>query len=558
MTSSFEPTAEGDLGVVVARLQAQYIRGAPPRQVFDALLPELLSLTDSEYGLIGEVWHDGDGQPFLKVFTLTDIAWDEPTRALVDRQRDGGLEFRNLQSLLCTALRTGQPVLSDRPATDARRSGLPRGHPPLNAFAGVPLFHGGAMVGEVGLANRPGGYDHALLGRLGPLFSTVGAILGQVQAERARQQAEQALRASEAMYRATFEVAPVGIAQLGLDGLHLDVNPQLCQILGRDAAALRGLRVHDIVHPDDAAADLPRHQLLLDGALDHYDGETRFLRPDGSIVWTWRTVALLREHDGRPRRLVSTLEDIGERLQLEQARVAAAAAERANRAKTEFLSRMSHELRTPLNAVLGFAQLLRLDEREPLPPRQREHVQHIERAGLHLLDMINDVLDLSRIEEGSLALQCEPVLLLPLVEAVLALLGPAAATAGVTLACEPGATGDRVLADAVRLRQVLVNLLSNAVKYNHMGGRATVGWQTVAGGLRLWVRDTGPGLSETQQAHLFEPFNRLGAERRRIEGTGIGLVITRRLVHLMRGTLEVHSEIGVGSCFSVSLPLPAG
>lgn len=545
-----------DLAALITRLQATYLRGTEAHRVFDAVLPDLLAITGSEYGYIGEVWHDDDGRPYLKVFTLTDIAWDGATRALLRARRDEGMEFRNLNSLFGAAVRTGEPVIANQPATDPRRGGLPPGHPPLNAFAGVPLVQGGVMVGQVGLANRPGGYDAALLESLQPLFATVALIMSQVQTDRERRRAEEALRRSEALYRTTFESAGVGIAHVDLQGRYLEVNAHQCAILGRSAEELRGLRFQDITHPDDLDADLAQMQRLLLGGCTRYEMEKRFVRPDGSVVWTLLTVALLRDGDGAPQLILSTLQDVGERKQLEQARVAAEAALRANRAKTEFLSRMSHELRTPLNAVLGFAQLLRMDAREPMTPRQLEQVQHIEQAGRHLLGMIDEVLDLSRIEQGAMALHLVPVSVHGAVQEAIAMLQPAAAVAGVTMSLDGADGSPAVQADEQRLRQVLVNLLSNAVKYNHPGGRVRVDWQVAGEGrVRIDVIDTGIGLTGRQRKHLFEPFNRLGAERSRVEGAGIGLVITQRLLQAMDGRLQVHSEPGQGSTFSVLLPL---
>jgi signal transduction histidine kinase len=234
--------------------------------------------------------------------------------------------------------------------------------------------------------------------------------------------------------------------------------------------------------------------------------------------------------------------------------------ERANRAKTEFLSRMSHELRTPLNAVLGFAQLLQLNKQAALTASQLAQVQHIERAGVHLLEMINDVLDLSRIEEGGLALALQPLAVAEVVDECFALLHTAARDAGVQLTRDAAADAQaQVLADRLRLRQALANLLSNAIKYNRRGGEARVTWRAEPAAGQVWldVIDTGPGLSGEQRAHLFEPFNRLGAERSGIDGTGIGLVITRRLLRLMGGDIAVDSREGVGSRFSAVLPAPA-
>lgn len=543
-----------DLGAVVTRLQSHYIRGASPRQVFDTLLPELLALTGSSFGFVAEVWRDAGGPPYLKVFNLTDIAWDEATRRHVEQHRESGLEFRNLDSLLGAAVLTQQPVISNDPASDPRRAGLPPGHPPLHAYLGVPLLQGGVLVGVIGLANRPGGYDEALVRLLQPLFGTVAFMLGQLQTDRDRRAAEEALRHSEALYRATFENAAIGIARLDAEGRFVEVNARLGDILGRTPDTLRGVQLHEVVQVEDRPAGLALLRALRSGSLPRLELELRFLRPDGGIAWGLLAVALLPDaRGGAPPQLLVTVQDISERQQLEGARVAAQAADRANRAKTEFLSRMSHELRTPLNAVLGFAQLLRMNGRDPLTPGQGQQVQHIERAGQHLLAMINDVLDLSRIEEGALALRLAPLAVGGAVQEALVLLQTAAADAEVALQVD-GGPPLRVRADAQRLRQVLVNLLSNAVKYNRRGGRVMVAWAMDGGRCRIDVSDTGVGLDEVQRAHLFEPFNRLGAERGQVEGAGIGLVITRRLLQLMQGELQVRSTPGQGSCFSVLLP----
>ena len=229
----------------------------------------------------------------------------------------------------------------------------------------------------------------------------------------------------------------------------------------------------------------------------------------------------------------------------------------------EVLSRMSHELRTPQNAVLGFSQLLRMDAASPLKPAQTEWVRHIENAETQLLAMINDVLDLSRIESGSMPLSLDTVSVALAVDEALALVSTLAADGEVQIRVEPHRPDQpmagQVRADHLRLRQVLVNLIGNAVKYKRRGGTVVIDWRPSANAARIEVevRDTGLGMSPEQLAHLFEPFSRLGAEATSIAGTGIGLVISHRLVQTMGGELEVSSEKGVGSCFRVSLPAAA-
>jgi PAS domain S-box-containing protein len=230
-------------------------------------------------------------------------------------------------------------------------------------------------------------------------------------------------------------------------------------------------------------------------------------------------------------------------------------ADRANRAKSDFLSRMSHELRTPLNGILGFAQLLQM---ESLPVDQEESVAHILKAGRHLLGLINEVLNISRIEAGHLELSMEPVPVDDALRGAIDLVRPLAAQRDIELGDKVAGDHRHVLADRQRLQQVLLNLLSNAVKYNRTRGAVAVSCEERPGGrLRILVTDTGYGISPDKLERLFIPFDRLGAEETGIEGTGLGLALSKHLVEVMGGTLHVTSQVGVGSTFAVELPLTA-
>jgi CheY-like chemotaxis protein/anti-sigma regulatory factor (Ser/Thr protein kinase) len=214
---------------------------------------------------------------------------------------------------------------------------------------------------------------------------------------------------------------------------------------------------------------------------------------------------------------------------------------------------MSHELRTPLNAILGFGQLLEL---ETLQERQRDDVEHILKAGRHLLELINEVLEISRIEAGELALSPEPVPIAETVQEALRLLEPIAAERDVRLNADmTGLAKDgHVLADRQRLRQVLLNLLSNAIKYNRAGGRVDISFEKVPGDrIQTIIADTGIGIDPDRLAGLFEPFERLGAEHTEVEGTGLGLTLSKRLVEAIGGTITVTSNPGEGTAFTVEL-----
>jgi signal transduction histidine kinase/CheY-like chemotaxis protein len=228
-------------------------------------------------------------------------------------------------------------------------------------------------------------------------------------------------------------------------------------------------------------------------------------------------------------------------------------ATRANLAKSEFLSRMSHEFRTPLNAILGFGQLLELSS---LSDEDEEAVGHIVKAGRHLLALVNDVLDLSRIEAGAMTISLEPVHTGELLDDATALIRPLADARSISLVVQPENCDAYIRTDRQRCRQILLNLLSNAVKYNHDGGEVQVRCERRGGDqLRMSVRDSGPGIDPARQQRLFEPFERLGAEGSGIEGTGLGLALSKQLVHAMGGEIGVTSATGEGSTFWIDLPL---
>ena len=381
----------------------------------------------------------------------------------------------------------------------------------------------------------------------------------ELQAEVAeRKRTEAALRESQQRLRNILDHAPIGVAYTDTSGRIWEANPKLREMLGLHNGQLSSVHIADLLHADDREAEAKARQRLLSGAVPMARWRMRCLTAEGDTLWTQVGVSVLRDAQGNAHRMVWVLEDITEHLALEDAQRARQGAEAANLAKSEFLSRMSHELRTPLNAMLGFSQLLELDRRQPLAPHQLEWTTQIRQAGWHLLHMINDTLDLSRIESGHIELTPTTLDLGDLVAASVALLADSADKRAVRVDVQLSAGARAVIGDATRVKQILTNLLSNAIKYNNDGGQVTVSSrQADAGMVAIEVTDTGTGMSPSQVSQLFQPFNRLGREAGAVEGTGIGLVISLRLAELMGGTLHARSAAGHGSTFTLELPRAA-
>ena len=379
------------------------------------------------------------------------------------------------------------------------------------------------------------------------------------------------LNALEQRWGLALQSAAFGVWDLDPVAQLVHYSPQWKAMLGyavndeADATAVWRTRVH----PEDLEGMKAALEAQLAGRSEAYVCEFRLRAADGNYRWVLsRGRVVERDGQGRALRMVGTLTDVSDRHEIETLRIERDRAAAANAAKTEFLSRMSHELRTPLNAVLGFAQLLQQQlaphGKDPATAAQRRYVGHIEQAGWHLLAMVNDVLDLARVESGQLAMQIAAVPLAESWQAAQALLAPLAQQREVQVLGELPA-GATVLADPVRLKQVLSNLLSNAIKYNHRGGHVRLSAQAVMGGhgephWQLQLRDTGLGIAASQMDHLFEPFNRLGRQARQadgmaaVEGVGIGLVLTRWLLQRMHGSIELNSAEGVGTTVTLRLP----
>lgn len=389
--------------------------------------------------------------------------------------------------------------------------------------------------------------------RSGKLTNFIAVKQDITQLKASQLQIEESTR----MMNMVLDTIPVRVFWKDLDSIYLGCNSLFAQDAGLESPSqIIGKSDFDLPWGKDEAEAFRRDDgEVMRTARAKLHFEEAQTRKDGQKLWLETSKVPLTDSNGIVTGVLGTYHDITERKEAEDSlRQARQAAEEANSAKSEFLSNMSHELRTPLNGILGFAQLLEMDVRMPLEDPQRDKVKEIMKAGNHLLNIINDILDLSKIEAGKVSVSIEPIEIAPLLEECRSLIEPVADQSGIKLQYCESCTSDVVVkADMTRLKQVLLNLLSNAVKYNKKDGSVTVSCSSDTDIVSIHVADTGIGFAPEETENLFKPFERFEAENSGIEGTGIGLTITKKLVEMMGGNIDFESEKGVGTTFTIQM-----
>jgi PAS domain S-box-containing protein len=481
---------------------------------------------------------------------LVPVAWGGPARDYTQ-----SFEIERVSAILAGQAYVANDYMTDPRTLPWRDKAAPFG---VRSAVAVPFRRGGVVVGALNLyADEAGFFDEQLVQLLHDMAADISFALDNFDRAAAHERAVLQVAKREAQLSGILE--SVLDAVITIDAGHRIVvfNQAAARMFGIPASEAVGQGIDRLI-PVRFRGTHPRYVdgYVADGSGPKEMGPLRELsglRSDGTEFPVVASISRT-SHGGEVLMTVVVRDITGER-EAERVRLAAAESEAANRAKTAFLSQMSHELRTPLNAVLGFTQLLQEDTKGRLTERDQHHLDLVFLAGAQLRALIDDVLDVSRIESGRLALSLREVDLKSLLNDVVRMSEAAARAGGIELRRTSADRPVSLRTDPVRLRQVMLNLLSNAIKYNRPGGSVSLDVETVHGGACITVADTGLGMSPEQLAGLFQPFNRLGRERSNIAGTGLGMSLVRQLVELLGGSIHVDSEVGAGTIVRVELPM---
>jgi len=462
-------------------------------------------------------------------------------------EADGRLaEFAAVAAQIHERIEAGDTAAS--PALQALTTRLPRLNEELTALERD-------FSATLGRASRTARDLVLLMSLLLASGLTAGGVALTAYMLRQQSQSEEQLQESNDRWALAAEAGGLGLFVWDLHGGNTTLDARAAELLGL-APQARVIRSTDLaretVHPDDQArVRAAMSQVIARPAPLHV--RYRVQDPGGAARQIEAIASMRPPRRGDGAHLVGIVRDVSATVRAAELQLEKEAAERAARAKGEFLSRVSHELRTPLNAVLGFTELMRTDRSEPLTRTQEQRARLVQEAGRGLLALINDILDFGAVDSDTEPLSGEPVRLAPVLQASLQQIEPMAREQQVRLGADLPDAEVCVLADARRLGQVFNNLLSNAIKYNRPGGEVQIACAREGDAVVVSVRDTGPGMSPAQVAQLFQPFNRLGAEYSKVQGSGLGLVISRQLVKRMGGSLDVESAEGEGTCMTVRL-----
>ncbi|MDH5680672.1 MAG: ATP-binding protein [Spirochaetota bacterium] len=526
----------------ISKAQSQFILDVDSRELFNNILDTLLLSTSSEYGFIGEVLYKPDGSPYLKTHAITNIAWNKETSDFYEENAPNGLEFYNLKSLFGVVMTSGETVIANSPGTDPRGCGIPEGHPPLNAFLGVPFYQGKKLVGMVGVANRPQGYNYDLVDFLEPLLSTCANLIEAYRNDKIKTETESALIDSEARNRALINAIPDMMFRISSEGQLLDFKDMnnCCLIQSKESILNKNIRslfqknLYEkvLIHSEKV---LETHELqsfewqytLMENNKMYYEGR---ISPSGQnqVLVIIRDITSRKIAEEKQNQLVSDLET-------------------ANKDLQDFAYIVSHDLKAPLRAIGSLSSWIATDYADAFDDDGREQLDMLTNRVSRMHSLIEGILQYSRV--GRVREKVIQVNVRQMIHDILdSLVIPPHIDIQVAeelpeIACE-----------AIRLQQVFMNLVTNSINYMDKDkGKIKISCESKNGHYEFSVSDNGPGIDPKYHQKIFQIFQTLH-RKDDIESTGVGLSIVKKIIETFGGQIWLESRPGEHTSFYFTIP----
>jgi len=530
----------------ISRAQATYISGAGPQQLFEALLRDVLQLTESEYGFISEVVLEGD-TPVLNNPFAASVSPSIQSRPLYHESITAGKASENLATLAAPVLRSRAPLICNLQKLGDLKERIPHSHPPLKAFLAMPVLSGSRFVGMLTIANRPGGYDDSVVQHLRSLVATVANLIEAIRQRSERERADQALLESERRLTQFLDALPAGILVIDSGGQSQYANQAAVKLFGSSVDHSKSLLelIQALQLRTSDGGMYPKASLPLVRALNGEQcwADDLEIQGEDKAIPLEVTASPIYASEGEVVYAIAAFSDISER-------------KRVDRMKREFISTVSHELRTPLTSIRGSLGLLVGGAAGVLPTSAQTMLDIAYRNSERLVRLINDILDVEKIESGKLPFNLQEVCLRPLLQQALESNAAYAREFGVEYELDHGGADVQVLVDPDRLLQVLTNLLGNAAKFSPPGAVVKLVTLCSKTSVRVEIRDRGPGIPLSFREKIFQKFSQADAsDARQKGGSGLGLSIAKAIVERLGGQVDYVSEVGKGSTFFFELPI---
>lgn len=535
----YERLQQQQIGKIISDSQTLFIASNDDHKTFEDLLENIVKLTGSEFGFIGEVGHNEEQDPYLNMIAMTNIAWDKASRTAYANHKAQGMKFTNLNSLFGAALTSGKPIISNNPSADMRSGGTPPGHPTLSSFTGIPIFHNARQVAMLGLANKESGYSETNIEELKPITGLISQFMIAITHRRQHLLDEENIKRQVKHTQAILDGAFDGIITLNKQGVITSFNHSAEVIFGYRANQIIGSSLLKLL-PKRTPANAEQNPMKELSEILDIGQEMIGLRKNGKeFEMELALSAISSEAD---EAYVGVIRDISDR-------------KHNDKLKNEFIATVSHELRTPLTSISASLAIIESGSLGTLPDKVNSLIKIAKQNSLRLQNLINNLLDMDRLLTGQIEFEYKNIDSVNLIQKCIKDSQYSAEKHNVTFQIISAEENCNIYADEERTQQVINHLLSNAAKFSHPYSTVDLSISKKNDFVKIVVTDYGPGIAPDFKTNIFKIFTQAdSSSSRQKDGSGLSLTISKELVEKMGGKIGFTSNLGQGSSFYIELP----